>query len=78
MHNRLRMITAMFLTKHLLHDWREGEQWFAQSLVDVDLASNNGGWQWCAPTGTDASPYFRVFNPAIQGRRHDPEGVYVR
>ena len=78
MHNRLRMITAMFLTKHLLHDWREGEQWFAQSLVDVDLASNNGGWQWCASTGTDASPYFRVFNPAIQGRRHDPEGVYVR
>ncbi len=78
MHNRLRMITAMFLTKHLLHDWREGEQWFAQSLVDVDLSSNNGGWQWCASTGTDASPYFRVFNPATQGRRHDPDGVYVR
>ena len=78
MHNRLRMITAMFLTKHLLHDWREGEQWFARSLVDVDLASNNGGWQWCASTGTDASPYFRVFNPATQGRRHDPDGAYVR
>lgn len=78
MHNRLRMVTAMFLTKHLLHDWREGERWFAQSLVDIDLASNNGGWQWCASTGTDASPYFRVFNPAIQGRRHDPDGAYVR
>ena len=66
MHNRLRMIVAMFLTKDLFIDWRWGEQHFMQHLVDGDLASNNGGWQWSASTGTDAAPYFRIFNPLSQ------------
>jgi deoxyribodipyrimidine photo-lyase len=78
MHNRLRMITAMFLTKHLLIDWRAGERHFMRSLVDGDLANNNGGWQWSASTGTDAAPYFRIFNPWTQGRRFDPEGRFIR
>ncbi len=78
MHNRLRMITASFLSKDLLIDWRRGEEWFFQNLVDADPASNNGGWQWAASTGTDAAPYFRIFNPVAQGRRFDPEGDYVR
>jgi deoxyribodipyrimidine photo-lyase len=78
MHNRARMITASFLTKHLLTDWRVGEAWFMQTLVDGDVASNNGGWQWSASTGTDPQPYFRIFNPILQGRRHDPDGAYVR
>jgi deoxyribodipyrimidine photo-lyase len=78
MHNRLRMITAMFLAKNLLIDWRLGERHFMRSLVDGDLASNNGGWQWCASTGTDAAPYFRVFNPVRQGERFDPEGAFIR
>jgi deoxyribodipyrimidine photo-lyase len=78
MHNRARMIVAMFLTKDLLIDWRRGERYFMSHLVDADLASNNGGWQWSASTGTDAVPYFRVFNPWSQGRRFDPEGRYVR
>lgn len=78
MHNRVRMVTAMFLTKHLLIDWRWGERFFMQHLVDGDLACNNGGWQWSASTGTDAQPYFRVFNPWSQSRRFDPDGVYVR
>ena len=78
MHNRLRMVTAMFLTKHLLIDWREGERYFMQQLVDGDFAANNGGWQWSASTGTDAAPYFRIFNPAEQGRRFDPGGVFTR
>jgi deoxyribodipyrimidine photo-lyase len=78
MHNRLRMITAMFLAKHLLIDWRMGEQYFMRKLVDGDLANNNGGWQWCASTGTDAAPYFRVFNPWTQGRRFDPDGEFIR
>lgn len=78
MHNRLRMICAMFLTKHLLIDWREGERHFMRSLVDGDLASNNGGWQWSASTGTDAQPYFRIFNPVSQSRRFDPGGVFIR
>lgn len=78
MHNRLRMITAMFLTKHLLIDWREGERFFMQHLIDGDFAANNGGWQWSASTGTDAVPYFRIFNPSTQGRRFDPEGHYVK
>jgi deoxyribodipyrimidine photo-lyase len=78
MHNRARMITASFLTKDLLIDWREGEQFFMQQLLDGDPASNNGGWQWTAGTGTDAAPYFRVFNPILQGRKFDPEGNYVR
>lgn len=78
MHNRTRMVAASFLTKHLLIDYRRGERWFEQRLADADLAANNGGWQWSASTGTDAAPYFRVFNPVLQGRRFDPEGSYVR
>jgi deoxyribodipyrimidine photo-lyase len=78
MHNRVRMIVASFLAKDLLVDWRRGERWFMTQLVDGDLASNNGGWQWAAGTGTDATPYFRIFNPVVQGTRFDPHGVYVR
>lgn len=78
MHNRLRMITAMFLTKNLLIDWREGERWFMRHLVDGDLSQNNGGWQWCASTGTDSVPYFRLFNPVSQSRRFDPDGTFIR
>ena len=78
MPNRARMIVASFLTRDLLVDWRLGEAWFMRHLVDGDPAANNGGWQWAAGTGTDAAPYFRVFNPVLQGRRYDPEGVYVR
>lgn len=78
MHNRARMITASFLTKDLLIDWRWGERHFMQHLVDGDPASNNGGWQWAAGTGTDAAPYFRVLNPVLQGARFDPDGAYVR
>lgn len=77
MHNRLRMIAAMFLTKDLLVDWRLGEQFFMRHLVDGDLASNNGGWQWAASTGTDAAPYFRIFNPISQSRRFDPYGEFI-
>ena len=78
MHNRLRMITASFLTKHLLIDWRWGEAYFAEKLLDFDLASNNGGWQWAAGTGTDAQPYFRIFNPYEQTRKFDPNHLYIR
>ncbi len=78
MHNRVRMIVASFLTKDLHIDWREGERWFMRRLVDGDPASNNGGWQWAASTGTDAQPYFRIFNPTTQGERFDPDGEYVR
>lgn len=78
MHNRARMVTASFLVKNLLCDWRIGEQWFMDQLLDGDPPSNNGGWQWVAGTGTDAAPYFRVFNPVLQGRRFDPTGEYVR
>lgn len=78
MHNRLRMVAAMFLSKHLLHDWRFGERWFMQNLVDGELASNNGGWQWSASTGTDAAPYFRVFNPFSQSKKFDKDGVFIR
>ena len=78
MHNRARMIVASFLTKDLLLDWRAGERVFMRHLVDGDPASNNGGWQWAASTGTDAQPYFRIFNPVLQGERFDPEGAYVR
>ena len=78
MHNRVRMICAMFLSKNLLIDWRKGEQWFMQHLIDGDLAANNGGWQWCASTGTDAVPYFRVFNPITQSQKFDPDGEYIR
>ena len=78
MHNRARMIAASFLVKDLLIDWRWGERFFMKHLVDGDPAANNGGWQWTAGTGTDAAPYFRIFNPVLQGREHDPEGVFVR
>ena len=78
MHNRVRMIVASFLTKHLLIDWRWGEAYFAEKLLDFELASNNGGWQWAAGTGVDAAPYFRVFNPTLQQEKFDKVGKYVR
>jgi deoxyribodipyrimidine photo-lyase len=78
MHNRVRMITASFLTKHLLIDWRWGEAYFASRLLDFELSSNNGGWQWAAGTGCDAAPYFRVFNPQLQEKKFDPEQKYIR
>lgn len=78
MHNRLRMVVAMFLTKNLLIDWREGERFFMHHLIDGDLAANNGGWQWSASTGTDAAPYFRIFNPISQSQKFDPDGHFIR
>jgi deoxyribodipyrimidine photo-lyase len=78
MHNRMRMVTAMFLAKDLLIDWRAGERFFMRHLVDGDLGANNGGWQWSASTGTDAQPYFRVFNPSSQSKRYDADGDYIR
>lgn len=78
MHNRVRMICASFLTKHLLIDWRWGEAYFAKKLLDFDLASNNGGWQWAAGSGCDAAPYFRVFNPYIQTKKFDPDLAYIK
>lgn len=78
MHNRLRMITASFLVKDLLIDWRAGERYFISQLIDGDLAANNGGWQWAASTGTDAAPYFRIFNPTTQGQRFDADGDFIR
>lgn len=78
MHNRLRMITASFLVKDLLIDWREGERYFMSQLIDGDLAANNGGWQWAASTGTDAAPYFRIFNPTTQGEKFDRDGDFIR
>ncbi|MBN1317447.1 MAG: deoxyribodipyrimidine photo-lyase [Anaerolineales bacterium] len=78
MHNRARMIVASFLVKDLLINWQWGERWFMQNLVDGDLAANNGGWQWVTGVGVDAAPYFRIFNPILQGQKFDPEGVYIR
>ena len=78
MHNRSRMLAASFLTKHLLIDWRWGEAYFAEKLLDFDLASNNGGWQWAAGSGVDAAPYFRIFNPYIQHSKFDPKDLYVK
>jgi deoxyribodipyrimidine photo-lyase len=78
MHNRLRMVTASFLVKDLGLDWRRGEAWFARHLLDFELASNNGGWQWAASTGCDAQPYFRLFNPVAQSEKFDAEGKFIR
>lgn len=78
MHNRARMIVASFLTKDLLIDWREGERYFMDLLLDGDIAANNGGWQWTAGTGTDAQPYFRIFNPVLQSKKADPDGIFIR
>jgi len=78
MHNRLRMVVAMFLSKTLFLDWRWGEKYFMQHLIDGDFAANNGGWQWSASTGTDAAPYFRIFNPITQSERFDPQGEFIR
>ena len=78
MHNRVRMVTASFLTKHLLTDWRWGEAYFAEKLLDYELSSNNGNWQWAAGCGCDAAPYFRVFNPSEQMRKFDPEMRYIK
>jgi len=78
MHNRVRMIAASFLVKHLMQPWQAGERWFRDTLVDADLASNSASWQWVAGCGTDAAPYFRVFNPVLQGEKFDASGAYVR
>jgi deoxyribodipyrimidine photo-lyase len=78
MHNRLRMVVAMFLTKNLFFNWQHGESYFMQNLIDGDLAANNGGWQWSASTGTDAAPYFRIFNPIRQSERFDPNGSFIK
>ena len=78
MHNRLRMVVASFLTKDLGVDWRRGEAYFAEKLIDFDLAANNGGWQWAASTGCDAQPWFRIFNPVTQSKRFDPQGTFIR
>ena len=78
MHNRLRMVVAMFFTKNMLHDWRLGEAFFMQNLIDGDFASNNGGWQWSSSTGTDAAPYFRIFNPLTQSKNFDSDGLFIK
>lgn len=78
MHNRVRMAVASFLVKHLLIPWGEGAAWFWETLVDADLANNTMGWQWTAGCGADAAPYFRIFNPVLQGEKFDPDGGYVR
>jgi deoxyribodipyrimidine photo-lyase len=78
MHNRVRMIVAMYFTKNLFLDWHVGEKFFMQHLVDGFLASNNGGWQWSASTGTDAAPYFRIFNPISQSQKFDADGTYIK
>jgi deoxyribodipyrimidine photo-lyase len=78
MHNRVRMLVASLLTKNLRQHWLEGARWFWDTLVDADLANNTQGWQWTAGSGADAAPYFRIFNPVLQGKRFDPQGVYVK
>ena len=78
MHNRLRMIVASFLVKDLLIDWRWGEAYFAEKLIDFDFAANNGGWQWAASTGCDAQTWFRIFNPTLQSKKFDPDGHFIR
>ena len=78
MHNRLRMVVAMFFTKNMLHDWRLGEKFFMETLIDADFASNNGGWQWSSSTGTDAAPYFRIFNPITQSTNFDKDGKFIK
>src|SRR6202000_3481869 len=78
MHNRVRMVVASFLVKNLLIPWQQGEAWFWDTLVDADLANNAASWQWVAGCGADAAPYFRVFNPSLQGAKFDPDGTYVR
>ena len=78
MHNRLRMVVAMFFTKNMLHDWRLGEAFFMQNLIDGDFSSNNGGWQWAAGTGCDAAPYFRIFNPYEQQKKFDKNQDYIK
>jgi deoxyribodipyrimidine photo-lyase len=78
MHNRVRMIVGSFLVKNLLIPWQKGEEWFWDCLVDADIGANSASWQWIAGCGADAAPYFRIFNPVLQGERYDPEGEYVR
>jgi deoxyribodipyrimidine photo-lyase len=78
MHNRVRMAAASFLIKHLMVDWRRGAAWFWDTLCDADLANNSASWQWVAGSGADAAPYFRIFNPVLQGEKFDPDGAYVR
>ena len=78
MHNRVRMVVGSFLVKNLLLDWRHGERWFWDCLVDADLASNSASWQWIAGCGADAAPYFRIFNPVTQGEKFDPDGQYIK
>ena len=78
MHNRVRMIAGSFLVKNLLLNWREGEKWFWDTLVDADLANNAAGWQWIAGCGADAAPYFRIFNPVLQSKKFDPDGAYIK
>ena len=78
MHNRVRMIVSSFLVKHLLIDWRKGERWFFDTLLDGDFCSNNAGWQWVSGGGADAAPYYRIFNPILQGKKFDTGGRYVR
>jgi deoxyribodipyrimidine photo-lyase len=78
MHNRVRMIAASFLVKDLLIDWRAGEEWFWDTLLDADIANNSASWQWVAGSGADAAPYFRIFNPVLQSEKFDPDGAYIR